>query len=123
MPDALRANGKRFANGRGPGFSPRGIGQPQSGRASLSVKLTKRFRPGAPLVPAEADADDRSVVRLHLDGFAKDPLCLLEREVPHRVEDPVEREPQFALCALASPFQPGKNRLECSRIVIAPEID
>jgi hypothetical protein len=48
----------------------------------------------------------------HFGGLAEDPLGLFDREVAHGVEDPVEREAQLALAALAGAFQAGKDRLE-----------
>ena len=56
-------------------------------------------------------------MRAHLGGLAEDALGLLDGEVAHGVEDPVEREAQFALGAFAGALQAGKDGLEGTRIV------
>jgi hypothetical protein len=60
---------------------------------------------------------------LEFGGLAEDALGLLDGEVAHGVEDPVEREAQLALGALAGPLQAGEDGLEGGGIVVAPVVD
>ena len=43
--------------------------------------------------------------------------------MPHRVENPVERNAQLLLAALPRPLEPGKDRLKARGIVIAPHVN
>ena len=43
--------------------------------------------------------------------------------MPHRVEDPIDADAQFALAALPRPFQAFEDGLEASRIVVAPHVN
>ena len=62
-------------------------------------------------------------MRPHFGGLAEDALGLFDGEVAHGVEDPVEREAQLALGALAGPLQAGEDRLEGAWIEVAPHVD
>ena len=53
----------------------------------------------------------------------EDPLGFLDGKVAHGVEDPVERETQFALAALAGTLQRGKDGLEGFGIEVTPHIN
>src|ERR1035438_1943807 len=96
VPDALRADSERLPNGLGAGGFTRVVGEPQAGVHGPSIERAERFRAGAPLIAAEANADNRRVDCPHFGSFAKDARSLLDREVAHRVEDPIERKSQLA---------------------------
>ena len=123
MADALGADGKRFPDGLGTRGFAGVVGQAQTGACRFSVKGVKWRGAGAPLVAAQADADDGRVVRAQLGGLAEDALRFFHGEVANRVEDPVEREVQLAGGALAGAFQACEDGLKGARIEVAPHID
>ena len=107
----------------GPVVSPAWLVRRRPASRGLGIEGAEGLGAGAALVAAEADADDGGVVRPHLGGFAEDALGLFDGEMAHGVEDPVEREAQFALAAFAGPFQAGEDGLEGGGIVVAPHVD
>ena len=113
--DALGADGERLPDGLGAGGFAGVVGEAQAGLRGLGIEGAEGLGAGAALVAAEADADDGGVVRAHFGGLAEDALGLFDGEVAHGVEDPVEREAQFALGALAGALQAGEDGLEGTR--------
>src|SRR5580692_4254236 len=90
---------------------------------SFSIHRAERLRAAAALVAAQADADDGRILGVHGGGFLKDTFSLRHGEVADGVEDPVKREVQLALAALAGTLQASKDGLKALRIVVAPHVD
>ncbi len=75
--DALRTDGQRLANRLRAGGLAGVVGEPQPGPRRLGIERAEGLGAGPALVAAQADADDRRVLRSQLDGFAEDALGLL----------------------------------------------
>src|SRR5271165_324502 len=112
MSNAFRADGQGFPDRFRTGGFAGVVGEAETGVPGPGVELAERFGGGSPLVAAEADADDRGVVRAHLGGFAEDARGLLDGEVADGVEDPVEGESEFAGGAFAGALETGEDGLE-----------
>ena len=119
----IRADGERFANGLGAGGFAGVVGEAQAGLRCLGKEGAERLGAGPPLVAAQADADNGRELRPEFGGLAEDSLGLGDGEVADGVEDPVERDPQLALAALAGSFEAGEDGLEGGGVVVAPAVD
>src|ERR1700677_3463677 len=101
MTDALGADIERRPNA----LRPHGLAgmrsQAQAGVLRFLKELAEGLGAGTPLIPANPDADDAGRVTTQFRCFAKDAGRLFRAEMPNRVEDPVESDPELALSAHA----------------------
>src|SRR6202044_2368530 len=75
-------------------------------------ELAEGFRPGAPFVPANPDANDARGITAQLRCLAKDAGRLLRAKLTDRVEDPIERDPELPFGANTGGFHSMKKRLK-----------
>ena len=99
------------------------VGESQARFARLGIGGVEGRGAGTALVTAQANSDDGRVSKTKFSGFAEDALGLLDGEVAHGVEDPVNREAQFACSALAGSLQGGEDGLDGGGVVVAPTVD
>src|SRR5271157_3089764 len=96
------------------GFRPHGLtsvhSQTQAVSGRVRVYLAKLLRSGAAFVAPEANPDHVSILETH--GLFDHALRLLHSEVPHCVEDPVQRHSKVTLATLSSSLRAFKERRE-----------
>src|SRR5271165_219853 len=67
------------------------------------IHFAELSRPGPALVATDSDSDDVSV--FESNGLFNDTLRLLDSEMPHCVEDPIQRYPKLSRAALSPAFR------------------
>ena len=78
------------------------------------VYIAKQLRRGAPLVAAQADADDAVADVAKRDGFIEHSLSGFGAEVPHCIEDPIQRHSEIVFPTFSPTFQAFEQRRELS---------
>src|SRR5271165_1361433 len=84
--------------------------QTQAVSGRVLIHRAKLFRAGATLVAAEPNPDHVSV--LEANGLFDHALRVLYSKVPHRVEDPVQRDSEVTFAVLPSPLRALEQRRE-----------
>ena len=116
MAEAFGADVERFPDGFGAGGFAGVVGEAQAGLSCARAYIcAKRFGAAMALVAAETDADDGGKVGAHLGGLLKDALGFGHGEVAHGVEDPVNRQAEFAFGTEARALEACEDGLEAVR--------
>src|SRR5271167_4003797 len=92
------------------------VREAKPGCRSLCIHFAEWLRRSDTLIAPETNADDRRILLPHARCQPKDSQRLRNGKMPHRVENPVERDAEVALAALACAFQARKDLLEKQRI-------
>lgn len=120
MPQALGSNSQGSPNSLRAHSLAGMSGQAQPRIARLGIQFAEWLRAGASFISSDADPHDTGELRLHFRGFAKNPCSFLRPEVPHRVEYPVDRDPEFRLRALPCPLHAFEEWFE---FAVGPIVD
>src|SRR5271170_3249057 len=120
MPKAFRPDIQRAPDAFRPDSFAGMHREPEPCVARFAIHVAKELSCSIALVAADPDADDAGIFVLHLGSLAKDARRSFDSKMPHRVEDPVERNAEAFLGLFPRPLHCREYRL---KIAALPVID